>query len=134
MKKLFLHLLGCFVFVVCIDALAGGEDRRFESERLKMVQDIEIILHEEGICKNVAECQEGQFFFASPYSGGVSIEVWGGLKKTVIERIINTCTKLFVEKNGEIKIKFSAYIKSKTTSVKKIFGSEKPYMIIEFGG
>lgn len=83
----------------------GCEDRRFESERLKLASEIEVIMIKQGLCPISSGCNAKvrEIYFATPAIGGFSIQLWK-VDKNTQELVIKACENMYLKKNKKINI------------------------------
>lgn len=90
-------LLSLLIFgAIFQNAFAGFEDRRFDDIRIQLIKDIENLLISSGECSSIFECQKRQIIFASPKSGGVTIQLWGIKNTNTLQSIITRCLSSFL--------------------------------------
>ncbi len=102
--------LGLLVFFAFINwAQAGFEDRRHEKTRLKLVESINSLLIQSGICSSIAECQKSKILFVSPKGGGVAVQIWGVNKAAAFLDISRICETIFFENTELQEISIDIY-------------------------
>lgn len=87
----------CVTFLMIIlCACQLSEDRRFESERLRLAAGINADLISLRVCETLPECQKRQLFFLSPRAGGLSLQLWGVKDGEVLKKILGRSATFFI--------------------------------------
>ena len=80
-------------------AFAGFEDRKFDSVRIQVGQEIENLLISNAECSSIPDCQEKQILFSTSRSGGVAIQLWGIKNSKLLQPVLKICTSFFVNQS-----------------------------------
>lgn len=121
------------LLILLLCACGLSEDRRFESERLRLVADINASLIDLQVCQSLPECQKRQLFFLSPREGGLSLQVWGIEDSGVLKKILDRSANLFFMATEIKVISVEIYSTTKTDALKiPIWTSVKPVQEFKF--
>ena len=108
----------------------AGENRAHESSRLKLVDEIDSILVDAGLCETKDLCSSKQLFFVSPARNGLGVITYSIKNPDILSKITQKCMEVFYSKN--IGIIIENYEISKQEELKKWISTEVPFNEIEF--
>jgi hypothetical protein len=133
--KLLMLVLSVAIFTTTYKNNAvAASDRRFEVERQILIKEIFTILINNKICKNNNDCTKKQWFFVSPESWGLEIEIYALESEPVLTEITSHCSKLYFAHAGKMTLRIKIFNLTKSEELKQTFFKSTKKKLIVFQG
>ena len=113
-----------FFVLALVLILSGCKDRSNWGIANELVNEFEINMMREGLCRDKADCQKQQSIFVAPYTNlmngdkGLSFDVYNVSNEKVMALFYGACLREYKIKNGKIGFKVFFYSESRERSTK----------------